>query len=89
MQVVSGIGDVVVQQWEGSNGETMKRLFGDFCSKQNDITVTFRELMKNDKKFQAFMKVSMSFSCLFILHTWLIVTKVYTSMCRSAKWQCQ
>lgn len=54
---MTGIGDVIVEQWEGTSGERMKYLFGDFCSKQGEITLFYKDLMKNDKKFQAFMKV--------------------------------
>jgi len=57
LQVVNGIGDILLSHWEGSSGETVKRLFGDFCSKQNEITNFFKELMKTDKKFHTFMKV--------------------------------
>ena len=56
-QVVTGIGDIMVNHWEGNNGETVKRLFGDFCSKQTEITNFYKDLMKTDKKFHAFMKV--------------------------------
>ena len=54
---MSGIGDILIKQWEGNNGDTMKRLFGDFCSRQNEITSCYKDLLKNDKKFQAFVKV--------------------------------
>jgi len=58
MQTVERIGDILVSQWKNESGETMKRLLGDFCSKHNEITTVYKELVKSDKKFQAFIAVS-------------------------------
>ncbi|XP_078484363.1 uncharacterized protein LOC100175494 isoform X2 [Ciona intestinalis] len=55
-KVVDGIGDICVAQWSDTSGNNMKRVFGDFCCKQNEIVATHKELYKTDKKFSAFIK---------------------------------
>nr|XP_018671959.1 rho guanine nucleotide exchange factor 28-like isoform X2 [Ciona intestinalis] len=55
-KVVDGIGDICVAQWSGTSGNNMKRVFGDFCCKQNEIVATHKELYKTDKKFSTFIK---------------------------------
>ncbi|XP_076800218.1 rho guanine nucleotide exchange factor 28-like isoform X4 [Clavelina lepadiformis] len=55
-KVVDRIGDLLVAQWRNESGATMKRLLGDFCSHQNEITSLYKELVKTDKKVLAFMK---------------------------------
>ena len=57
LQVVSGIGDVLVDHFEASNGETMKRLCGDLCCKEGEILSFYKDMLKNDRKFHSFMKV--------------------------------
>ena len=59
-QVVSGIGDILFDHFDGSNGETMKRLFGNLCSKEGEILIFYKDMLKNDKKFAAFIKVHTS-----------------------------
>nr|CAB3222859.1 rho guanine nucleotide exchange factor 18-like [Phallusia mammillata] len=55
-KVVEKIGDVLVAQWENTSGSTMKRLLGEFSCRHNDISTNYKEYLKNDKKFQAFIK---------------------------------
>ena len=57
-QIVSGVGDILVEHFEGSNGETMRRLFGDLCCKEKEILVFYKEMLKSDKKFHSYMKVN-------------------------------
>ena len=57
-QVISGIGDALVEHFESSGGETMKRLFGDLCCKEGEILCFYKDMLKNDKKFSSFIKVS-------------------------------
>ena len=57
LQMVQKIGDLLVEHWSGSSGEEMKKLFGAFCSRNNEMLHTYRELLKNDKKFASFVKV--------------------------------
>lgn len=63
LQVVSKIGDILVEQWSGENGRQMLWLFGEFCSKQKEIVTMYKDMLKNDKKFQDFVTVSDAMYC--------------------------
>ncbi|XP_030269839.1 A-kinase anchor protein 13 isoform X3 [Sparus aurata] len=60
--IINRIGDILVNQFSGSNGETMKRVYGRFCSRHNEAVNFYKDLLTKDKRFKAFIKKKMSSS---------------------------
>lgn len=60
--VINRIGDILVSQFSGSNGESMKRVYGRFCSRHNEAVNFHKDLLTKDKRFKAFVKKKMSSS---------------------------
>ncbi|TMS12907.1 A-kinase anchor protein 13 [Larimichthys crocea] len=60
--IISRIGDILVSQFSGSNGESMKRVYGRFCSRHNEAVNFYKDLLTKDKRFKAFIKKKMSSS---------------------------
>ncbi|KAM4602724.1 A-kinase anchor protein 13 [Polymixia lowei] len=60
--VINRIGDILVSQFSGSNAETMKRVYGKFCSRHSEAVNLYKELLTKDKRFQTFIKRKMSSS---------------------------
>ncbi|XP_056134197.1 A-kinase anchor protein 13 isoform X2 [Lampris incognitus] len=60
--VINRIGDILVSQFSGSSAESMKRIYGKFCSRHNEAVNFYKELLTKDKRFQAFIKRKMSSS---------------------------
>lgn len=60
--IISGIGDIVLSQFSGSNGESMKRIYGKFCSCHNEAVNFYKDLLTKDKRFKTFIKKKMSSS---------------------------
>ncbi|XP_072236224.1 A-kinase anchor protein 13 isoform X3 [Leuresthes tenuis] len=60
--IISRIGDILVNQFSGSNGETMKRVYGRFCSRHSEAVNLYKDLMTKDRRFKAFIKKKMSCS---------------------------
>ncbi|XP_029943920.1 A-kinase anchor protein 13 isoform X2 [Salarias fasciatus] len=60
--IISRIGDILVSQFSGSNGETMKKVYGRFCSRHNEAVNFYKDLLTKDKRFKAFIKKKMSSS---------------------------
>ncbi|XP_037401066.1 A-kinase anchor protein 13 isoform X3 [Pygocentrus nattereri] len=58
--VINRIGDVLVNQFSGSRAESMKKVYGKFCSRHNEAVNFYKELHAKDKRFQAFIKKKMS-----------------------------
>lgn len=58
--IINRIGDILVTQFSGSNGETMKRVYERFCSRHNEAVNFYKDLMTKDKRFKAFIKKKMS-----------------------------
>ncbi|XP_049618117.1 rho guanine nucleotide exchange factor 28 isoform X3 [Syngnathus scovelli] len=54
--LISQIGDVLLQQFSDGNAETMKRVYGDFCSHHLEAVSVFKELQQHNKKLQIFVK---------------------------------
>ena len=48
----------VVLQFAGEMGERMKRAYGEFCSRHNESVQLYKDILKTDRKFQVFIKVS-------------------------------
>ncbi|XP_071383271.1 A-kinase anchor protein 13-like isoform X3 [Centroberyx affinis] len=60
--IINRIGDILVSQFSGSNAESMKRVYGRFCSRHNEAVNFYKELLAKDKRFKAFIKKKMSSS---------------------------
>lgn len=60
--IINSIGDIVLSQFSGSNGESMKRVYGKFCSCHNEAVNFYKDLLTKDKRFKAFIKKKMSSS---------------------------
>ena len=83
--MVEKLGDLLVEHWSGSSGEEMKKHLGAFCSRNKEINDTYRDLLKNDKKFANFVKVC-DFLDFFIINMYDLkiflkqVNKVFSSV---------
>lgn len=60
--VIQKIGDLLVQQFSGENGERMKEKYSVFCSGHNDAVSHYKLLLQQNKKFQNLIKRIGSFS---------------------------
>ncbi|XP_032379099.1 LOW QUALITY PROTEIN: A-kinase anchor protein 13 [Etheostoma spectabile] len=60
--IINRIGDILVSQFSGCNGENMKRVYGRFCSRHNEAVNLYKDLLTKDKRFKAFIKKKMSSS---------------------------
>ncbi|KAM9825012.1 A-kinase anchor protein 13 isoform 3-T5 [Syngnathus typhle] len=60
--VVHRIGDILLGQFSGCNSESMKRIYGRFCSRHNEAVNLYKDLLTKDKRFKAFIKKKMSSS---------------------------
>ncbi|XP_048724157.1 A-kinase anchor protein 13 isoform X9 [Caretta caretta] len=58
--VIKRIGDILVNQFSGENGERMKKTYGKFCGHHNEAVSYFKDLQSKEKRFQAFIKKKMS-----------------------------
>ncbi|XP_043380600.1 A-kinase anchor protein 13 isoform X2 [Chelonia mydas] len=58
--VIKRIGDILVNQFSGENGERMKKTYGKFCGHHNEAVNYFKDLQSKEKRFQAFIKKKMS-----------------------------
>nr|XP_025037471.1 A-kinase anchor protein 13 isoform X3 [Pelodiscus sinensis] len=58
--VIRRIGDILVNQFSGENGERMKKTYGKFCGHHNEAVNYFKDLQSKEKRFQAFIKKKMS-----------------------------
>lgn len=54
--IVNSIGDVLEQQFSGTNSDKMKSAYGEFCSNHMESVELYKKLMQKDKKFADFMK---------------------------------
>ncbi|XP_074207036.1 rho guanine nucleotide exchange factor 18 [Camelus bactrianus] len=60
--IVQKIGDLLVQQFSGENGERMKEKYSVFCSGHNEAVSHYKLLLQQNKKFQNLIKKIGNFS---------------------------
>ncbi|XP_049340273.1 A-kinase anchor protein 13 isoform X4 [Astyanax mexicanus] len=60
--IIRRIGDVLLEQVTGFNADRMTKVYGKFCSRHNEAVNLYKELHAKDKRFQAFIKKTMSSS---------------------------
>ncbi|XP_054548949.1 rho guanine nucleotide exchange factor 18-like isoform X2 [Talpa occidentalis] len=53
---IQKIGDLLVQQFSGENGERMKEKYGIFCSSHNEAVSHYKLLLQQNKKFHSLIK---------------------------------
>ncbi|XP_013883841.1 rho guanine nucleotide exchange factor 28 [Austrofundulus limnaeus] len=58
--LIQTIGDILLQQFSDDNGDKMKQIYGDFCSRHNEAVSFFKELQQHNKRFQSFIKQQVS-----------------------------
>ncbi|XP_028313645.1 rho guanine nucleotide exchange factor 28-like isoform X3 [Gouania willdenowi] len=54
--LIHQIGDILLQQFSDANAETMKELYGEFCSHHIEAVNIFKELQQQNKKLQNFVR---------------------------------
>ncbi|XP_037835462.1 rho guanine nucleotide exchange factor 28 isoform X3 [Kryptolebias marmoratus] len=54
--LIQTVGDILLQQFSDENGEKMKQVYGDFCSRHNEAVSFFKDLQQHNKRFQSFIK---------------------------------
>ncbi|KAF5906153.1 A-kinase anchor protein 13 isoform X1, partial [Clarias magur] len=59
---INRIGNILMNQFSGSNAESMKKVYGKFCSRHNEAVNLYKELHAKDKRFQTFIRKKMSSS---------------------------
>ncbi|KAF4111507.1 A-kinase anchor protein 13 isoform X3 [Onychostoma macrolepis] len=60
--IINRIGDVLVSLFSDFNAESMKKIYGRFCSRHSEAVNFYKELHARDKHFQAFIRKKMSSS---------------------------
>ncbi|KAF1636381.1 Rho guanine nucleotide exchange factor 18, partial [Eudyptes filholi] len=53
---IQNIGDLLVKQFSGENGERMKEKYGVFCCGHNEAVSHYKDLLQSNKKFQNLIK---------------------------------
>ncbi|XP_015741932.1 rho guanine nucleotide exchange factor 18 isoform X5 [Coturnix japonica] len=54
--IIQNIGDILIKQFSGENGERMKEKYGVFCSGHNEAVSHYKDLLQSHKKFQNLIK---------------------------------
>ncbi|KAI4883516.1 hypothetical protein NFI96_023254 [Prochilodus magdalenae] len=54
--LIHRVGDILLQQFSQENAETMKQVYGEFCSHHTEAVNFFKELQQQNKRFQLFIK---------------------------------
>ncbi|KAM9307081.1 rho guanine nucleotide exchange factor 28 [Pholidichthys leucotaenia] len=54
--LIHRIGDILLQQFSDENGEKMKQVYGEFCSRHSEAVSVFKELQQHNKRFQSFIR---------------------------------
>ncbi|XP_058500658.1 A-kinase anchor protein 13 isoform X2 [Solea solea] len=60
--LICHIGDILVNQFSDSSANRMKKAYGRFCSRHHEAVNLYKDLHAKDKRFQAFIKKTMSSS---------------------------
>ncbi|XP_071584174.1 rho guanine nucleotide exchange factor 18 isoform X2 [Heliangelus exortis] len=54
--IIQNIGDLLIKQFSGENGERMKEKYGVFCCGHNEAVSHYKDLLQSNKKFQNLIK---------------------------------
>lgn len=53
---IETIGDLLVDQFLGDNAQGLKDAYGQFCSQHQDAVSYYKDILKTDRRFQAFIR---------------------------------
>ncbi|XP_064103577.1 rho guanine nucleotide exchange factor 18-like isoform X9 [Macrobrachium nipponense] len=53
---IDKIGDLLVEQFVGDNAQGLKDAYGQFCSQHQDAVSYYKDILKTDRRFQAFIR---------------------------------
>ncbi|KAK3866712.1 hypothetical protein Pcinc_027774 [Petrolisthes cinctipes] len=53
---IESIGDLLVEQFVGDNAKGLKDAYGVFCSQHQDAVSYYKDVLKTDRRFQAFVR---------------------------------
>ncbi|XP_053560530.1 rho guanine nucleotide exchange factor 2 isoform X2 [Bombina bombina] len=54
--VINKLGDILINQFSGSNAEHLKKAYFEFCSQHHKAMKLYKELFSRDKKFQQMIR---------------------------------
>ncbi|XP_018428274.1 PREDICTED: rho guanine nucleotide exchange factor 2 [Nanorana parkeri] len=54
--VINKLGDILINQFSGTNAEHMKKAYTEFCSQHQKAVKLYKELFARDKKFQQLIR---------------------------------
>ncbi|XP_073465400.1 rho guanine nucleotide exchange factor 2 isoform X4 [Aquarana catesbeiana] len=54
--VINKLGDILINQFSGTNAEHMKKAYTEFCSQHHKAVKLYKELFSRDKKFQQLIR---------------------------------
>ena len=54
--VVETVADILVEQFSGESAFKWKDAYGTFCSQHNEAVTLYKEMVKNDRRFQQFVR---------------------------------
>ncbi|XP_063802943.1 rho guanine nucleotide exchange factor 2 isoform X2 [Pseudophryne corroboree] len=54
--VINKLGDILINQFSGTNAEHMKKTYTEFCSQHQKAVKLYKELFSRDKKFQQLIR---------------------------------
>ncbi|XP_068108323.1 rho guanine nucleotide exchange factor 2 isoform X2 [Hyperolius riggenbachi] len=54
--VINKLGDILINQFSGTNAEHMKKAYTEFCSQHQKAVKLYKELFSRDKKFQQLIR---------------------------------
>ncbi|XP_072284764.1 rho guanine nucleotide exchange factor 2 [Pyxicephalus adspersus] len=54
--VINKLGDILINQFSGTNAEHMKKSYTEFCSQHQKAVKLYKELFSRDKKFQQLIR---------------------------------
>ncbi|KAI9523074.1 hypothetical protein NQZ68_031163, partial [Dissostichus eleginoides] len=60
--LICSIGDVLLNKFSGCSADRMKKVYGKFCSRHSEAVNLYKDLHAKDKRFQGFIKKTMSSS---------------------------
>ncbi|NXN96129.1 ARHGI factor, partial [Rhinopomastus cyanomelas] len=54
--IIQNVGDLLIKQFSGENGERMREKYGVFCGGHNEAVSHYKDLLQSNKKFQNLIK---------------------------------
>ncbi|KAK2718344.1 hypothetical protein QYM36_005602 [Artemia franciscana] len=54
--IVSTLEDILREQFSGTCGDQLRSIYGEFCSRHKEAVSLYKDILKADRKFQAFVR---------------------------------